>query len=125
MNPFSNNQTTATQADPSIYEVWLSKTMVGATEFPVNGKNPFDVEFFPNPFERTINMKFTLDKSTELAYIITNSLGQIIEKTPNKRFEAGTHQLKTNIVAEKSADKVIVTVVFDNKYYFTKNLVRK
>lgn len=125
LNPFFNNQTTATQADPSIFEVWLSKTMVGVPEFPVNGTNPYEVEFFPNPFGQHISMKFTLDKSTELAYVITNSLGQIIEKTPNKRFEAGTHQLKTNIVADKSADKVIVTVVFDNKYYVTKNLVRK
>lgn len=125
LNPFSNNQTTATQADPSIFEVWLSKTMVGATEFPVNGKNPFEVEFFPNPFERTINMKFTLDKATEVSYIITNSLGQMLEKTVNNKYEAGNHHLKTNVVADKSADKVIVTVVFDNKYYVTKNLVRK
>lgn len=125
LNPFSNNQTNTTQADPSIYEVWLSKTMVGIPEFPVNGKNPFDVEFFPNPFDQHISMKFSLDKATEVSYIITNSLGQIIEKTPNKRFETGTHRLKTNIVGDKSADKVIVTVVFDNKYYVTKNLVRK
>ena len=125
LNPFSNNQTSTTAADNKIYEVWLIKTTVNTPEFQVNGKNPYDVEIFPNPIGSNVSMKFTLQNTTDVSYILVNNLGQIIEKSENKKFDPGTHQKKINIDSEKSTEKVILTVIFDNKYYVTKNLLKR
>jgi hypothetical protein len=125
LNPFSNNQTTTTSADNSIYEVWLTTTPLSTDEFEIDGKNPYDVIVFPNPFDNLFAVKFNVNQTVKASYFISNSLGQIVKKTSNQNFNTGENTLNIKIDEELSSGQYTITFVFDNKYYVTKKIVKK
>ncbi|HNV51062.1 MAG TPA: hypothetical protein PKH57_09025 [Bacteroidales bacterium] len=125
LNPFTYNQTNTTSADNTIYEVWLTTNPVSITEYEIDGNNPYQIEVFPNPFENDLIVKFNIKRSAKIFYFITNNLGQIIQKTDNKTYPDGNHELKINLYKRTSREILNLTVVFDNKYYVTKKLIRE
>jgi hypothetical protein len=124
LNPFSNNQTSATSADPSIYEVWLTANPISIKETSIDGKNPFDVDVFPNPFKTEFTVKFDLKNDTKVTYVVTNEHGQILEKSENKVFTAGENQIKLSFPAVTDKNELLLTIIFDNKFYVTKKLIK-
>lgn len=125
LNPFTYNQTNTTSADNTIYEVWLTTNPVSITEYEIDGNNPYQIEVFPNPFENDLIVKLNIKRSAKISYFITNNLGQIIQKTDNKTYPDGNHELKINLYKRTSREILNLTVVFDNKYYVTKKLIRE
>lgn len=89
LNPFANNQTNTTSADNTIYEVWLTVNPLSINEFKIDGKNPYQIEVFPNPFKNDFTVKFKMESSAKISYFLTNNLGQIIQKTDNKLYPNG------------------------------------
>lgn len=123
LNPFANNQTNLTSADNTIYEVWLTANPSSVTEFEINGNNPFDVLVSPNPFKDELNITFNLKDETEVSYFLTNASGQIVQTSENRNFSRGEHSIQIKV--RDQAQSLLLTVVFDNKYYVTRKLIRE
>lgn len=124
LNPFANNQTNTTSADNTIYEVWLTVNQLSINEFEIDGKNPYQIEVFPNPSKSDFTVKFKMDNSAKISYFITNNLGQIIQKTDNIPYPNGNNEIKINLSKPTSSEILFLTFVFDNKYYVTKKLIQ-
>lgn len=125
MHPFFNTQTNTTYADTTIYEVWLTATPQSIIEYPIDGTNPFAVSVYPNPFEETFKIQFTLDKSGTVNYLITNNLGQIVLQSEPSIFESGENTIVITIKNVDNVAPLYLVLVFDNKFYVTKKLIKK
>lgn len=125
LNPFMFNQTSTTSADNTIYEVWLTADPVSITEYEIDGSNPHQIELFPNPFENDVMVRFNLNNATNVSYFVTNNLGQIVLQSDNRTYPDGAHELQLNLSQSASNELLYLTVVFDNKYFTTKKLLRK
>jgi len=119
------NQTSTTSADNTIYEVWLTADPVSITEYEIDGSNPYQIELFPNPFENDVMVRFNLKDATNVSYFMTNNLGQIVLQSDNRNYPDGAHELQLNLSKSTSNELLYLTVVFDNKYFTTKKLLRK
>jgi hypothetical protein len=124
-NPFSNNQTNQTSADTTIFEVWLKINPVSINEHEIDGKNPFDIMVYPNPFENTFNVKFNTQNTVLASYFVTNTSGQVILKSENKGYDIGENTIEINMKNDTIAEQLYLTVIFDGKYYVTKKLIKK
>jgi hypothetical protein len=124
LNPFSSNQTNNTSADNTIYEVWLKTKTVSTNHPKIDGTNPYTIEIFPNPFESHFIMKFDIERAAKVSYFITNSLGQTILQMDNESYKRGANQIKINLSNSIQNEVLMLTVVFDNKYFITKPLIK-
>jgi len=125
LHPFFNVQTNTTYADTSIYEVWLTATPESINEYQIDGSNPYIVSVYPNPFEETFKILFSLEKPVNVNYLITNSLGQIVLQSEPSIFESGDHSIDVKIKKTVPVEPLFLILVFDNKYYVTKKLIKK
>ena len=123
LNPFSSNQTALTSADASVYEVRLTKNPM-ATDEVIDGRNPFQISVSPNPFSTEFKVTFNLDKTTKINWLLTDASGKIIRNGLSSTKAAGKQSFDVQL--EKSSEKfVVLTVIFDDKFYVTRKLLRK
>lgn len=125
LNPFSSNQTNRTSADNTVYEVWLTVNPLSINPGEIGGENPFDISVFPNPFENEFNVKFNLKSTVKAIYFLTNSSGQILIKSETKFFNETDITINVKVENENSAELLLFTIIFDDKYYVTKKLMMK
>lgn len=125
INPFSNNQTNLTSADNTIYEVWLTANPLSIYEYEIDGKNPYDITVYPNPFENNFNIKFNVNNSVNVNYFITNNLGQIVLKSESKTFANKENTIEIKMNNKNEGEQIFITLIFDDKYYVTKKLIQK
>jgi hypothetical protein len=122
INPFSNNQTSTTSADPTIYEVKLiyDPTLEVAT---LDGKNPFTMVVSPNPTKNgKIRIHFTLPYETSVDYFVTSTDGKIISE--GEIIDAKQGENSMNFELNKISNQlIIITFVFDNKFYISQKVV--
>lgn len=122
LNPFTNNQTTTTTADNVIYEVKLIKTPpLGVQE--INGKNPFSFNVFPNPTTNgKVKIEFDLPYTTTIDYFISSLDGKIIDEGEIDSTKEGHNTMNFEIdnVANQT---VIVTFIFDHKFYVSRKVI--
>lgn len=121
INPFSNNQTSSTNADPTIYEIWLKKNTNAVDNHSINGNNPYDFVLYPIPFKDQFKIQFNLKNNTSVSYFVCNSLGQIIKSSENTDFKNGEHFIDVSL--PENAQPLFITVVFDNKFYVHKKIM--
>lgn len=124
LNPFSTNQTSNTSADNAIYEVRLIRNDVTSIKPVVNGKNPYDIDIFPNPAEEMITVNFDLKEKTRIRYYVTNTIGQIIIQGDVQNTVQGKNELvlSFNNITNQT---LMLTFVFDDEYFVTKRVVLK
>jgi hypothetical protein len=123
LNPFSSNQTSVTSADTTIYEVWLIRNQTaGTNESAIDGKNPHDITVFPNPAKEKLNVRFNLNQPTDVAYFITNANGQIVKEETFKRPLNGEQNIRIQL-GDLAPQPLMLTFVFDDKYYVTRNII--
>lgn len=123
-NPFSANQTNLTNADNNIYEVWLTVSQVAVDEYVINGKNPYSISVFPNPFHNEFTLQFELDKPTTVDYIITDTSGKILKMSESTQYNTGENNIDVDLNYSET-QQLHITVIFDHKYYVTKRLIGK
>ena len=122
LNPFATNQTGTTSADPSIYAVWLIRKNPLSNSDMIDGKNPYDVIIYPNPYDHTFFIEFNLERPTGVSYFITNNLGQIIYKKVFAEKLTGAQKLSFTS-EDQTTQYIMVTFIFDDKYYVTKKII--
>ncbi|MBK6525500.1 MAG: hypothetical protein IPG07_08075 [Crocinitomicaceae bacterium] len=122
LNPFSNNQTTTTSADNTIYLVRLIyKDSLIVDEIP--GENKCEFELFPNPAKNKFNVQYDLNKETETRYVISSVNGEIIQEGIMLNQIIGTNIAEVKFEKKVAAEMVLVTLIFDDENYCTKRLI--
>lgn len=60
--------------------------------------NAFAIKAYPNPFNPSTTVQFTLSEATALRYQVVNMLGQVVqESTMFSNYDSGSHQLPINL----------------------------
>lgn len=124
VNPFAGNQTNTTSANATIYEVKLIRNPV-LTVQEINGKNPFSMNVIPNPTENGIvKINFNMPYLTTIDYFISTIDGKIIDDGEVETTKIGENQMNFEL-DNVSNQTVIVTFVFDNKFYVSQKVIVK
>ncbi len=124
LNPFTNNQTNTTIADPTIYAVRLVRNPnLSAPE--MEGKNPYSIKVYPNPASGKLTIELNDRGFSEANYYLTNSSGQIIMK--GKINSSHDRPSKSTIKIDKSlaSQTLFLTVTVDHKYYLFEKIIIK
>ncbi len=124
VNPFTTNQTATTSADNVIYEVKLIRTSpLGVHE--INGENPFSFTVYPNPTTNgKVRIEFDLPYATTIDYFISSIDGKIIDDGEIDSAKQG-HNAMNFEIDNVSNQTVIITFVFDNKFYVSRKVIVK
>jgi hypothetical protein len=123
-NPFSSNQTSLTQAESVIYEVKLTKNPdLGLPE--LNGSNPLSFGIFPNPIAQSnCALQFNLPYAGPVHYFLSSVDGKIIAEGDFKSAQAGSNH-ETLQIPEANTEMLLLTLVFDSKYFATQKVLRE
>ncbi len=122
-NPFSNNNTEVTEADPTIYRVKLifDKSL---NLDNIDGRNPYSFNVYPNPAKNHVFIDFNLDNAVDVDYFITNNIGQIVEQGTFENTIVGENSYKIKL-KEVSSQNLTITLSIDDVYYLTKKIVKQ
>jgi hypothetical protein len=121
-NPFSVNQTNTTSANATIYEVKLIRNEP-LNVHAIEGKNPFSMTISPNPTTSNIvKINFNMPYATTIDYFISSLDGKIISDGEIEDAAVGNNTMDFEL--DNPSDKiVIVTFIFDNKFYVSQKVV--
>ncbi|MDD2985333.1 hypothetical protein [Flavobacterium sp.] len=123
-SPFTSNQTGLTSADPTVYEVKLVYNPSLSIE-TLDGSSPFAFSVSPNPITQdTINLSFTIPYQADLEYIISNLEGKILEEGSINKLNLGNNEMRFTLT-ENQSKVLILTLVFDHKFYQSKKIIKK
>ena len=121
---FTDNQTSLTSADPTVYEVKLVYNPTLSHDL-IDGSNPFTFLVYPNPaINDTINVQFNLPYLAELEYIMSSVDGKILAEGIIDGLKTGNNEMNFNL-EEANTNVVILTFVFDHKFYLSKKIIKK
>lgn len=123
LNPFSNNITGTTSATTTIYEVHLTND-APTGEYIIEGDNPYDFQVFPNPAGNKININYYSEGRSFVEYFITNFTGQIVDQGEFGIKHKGNHSQSLSLSDAINSQILLVTLVFDNKYFVSKKLIK-
>lgn len=123
-SPFTTNQTNVTSADPTVYEVKLVYNPNLSIEI-LDGSSPFSFTVSPNPITQdTIYLSFTIPYQADLEYIISSLDGKIIEEGNINKLKLGANEMRFTLTEDQSK-VLILTLIFDHKFYQSQKIVRK
>ncbi|MFN8274740.1 MAG: hypothetical protein U0X58_07665 [Flavobacteriaceae bacterium] len=123
INAFSNNQTSATSADPTVYEVKLIYNP-NLSAPAIEGKNPFSFQISPNPTSNNaVRMQFNLPYVATLDYFVSSVDGKILDDGTITGIKVGNNAMNFNL-PNTDASMVIITLVLDNKFYASQKVIR-
>ncbi|MFN3939953.1 MAG: hypothetical protein ACK4IY_05160 [Chitinophagales bacterium] len=120
-NPFTMNQTGATSAGATIYEVQLIKSEPAVLQ-TLNGANPYDMLIYPNPAERKINVDFYLPHTVDIRYYFTTINGQHLQDGVLSNQAEGNNTVSFEL-QESNYSPVFLTFIFDDIYFVTKPVI--
>lgn len=121
---FTDNQSGLTSADPSIYEVKLVYNPTLSSE-SIDGSNPFKFSVYPNPTTGdSIQVDFNAPYQAKLEYIVSSIDGKIISEGEIMDFRVGKNSMKFNLESPNNK-MVILTFIFDQKYFNSKKIIKK
>lgn len=121
-NPFTNNNTGVTSAHPVIYEVWLINNPL-SVQPPLDGKNPLELQVFPNPAESDFKLRINLPYKGNMDVLITDINGRIVAKRSLFAMPAGLQVVPMNNGVNLPAGVYQVNVVFDGRFCARERLV--
>ncbi|HPW97326.1 MAG TPA: hypothetical protein PK218_02065 [Flavobacterium sp.] len=123
-NPFTSNQTGTTSANATIYEVKLIR-QPNLSVYEINGKNPFSMKVVPNPsVNGKLKINFFMDYVTSIDYFVSTMDGKIIADGEISDTSIGENTMNFEI-DEVSNQTVVVTFIFDNKFYVSQKVLVK
>jgi hypothetical protein len=122
LNPFANNQTNTTSADPSIFAVYLYKDIVSSAQ-AIEGKSPYRVKIISNPSKDLIKVAVAGKESGEIRYFLNDLQGKIVSEGSIQTSGSGYQTYEIPIDAEVKPQMFSLILIFENKYYFTEKVV--
>lgn len=121
-NPFSNNQTNQTQADPSIYEVRLIKNKQnGITK--LDGSNPFTLIVAPNPVKNVINVQLSniqnhSNNIENISYFLISNEGKIVQSG-----EESNSSFKIHLNKKIAHQQLMLQICINNQYFVNEKII--
>jgi hypothetical protein len=124
LNPFASNQTNTTSADPTIYSVSLIKSKP-VSVYSIDGSNPleFDVSF--HQVQNQIRITYYLPFPGKTFYFLTSLDGRMIRQGELEFQKKGENSATIEVDGNETTQALILSLVFDNRYYATKKLFMK
>jgi hypothetical protein len=122
-NPFTNNNTGVTEADPTIYRVKLIYDNSLKLD-EIDGKNPHSFTVYPNPAKNKIDVDFELDKSAKVDYFITSVTGEIVMEGTFENTTSGANSYNIKL-KDIPAQPLMITLSIDNVFYLTKKIIKE
>lgn len=123
-NPFSVNNTSTTSANATVYEVKLIKNLPLGVQ-PIEGKNPFSMTVSPNPTDSsTVRINFKMAYATNIDYFVSTMEGKIVLDGEIEDTTQGENSMNFELDGI-SNQTVIITFIFDNKFYVSKKVIVK
>ncbi len=124
ISAFTDNQTDLTSADPTVYEVKLVYNPTLSHDL-IDGSNPFTFSVYPNPaVNDTINVQFSIPYQAELEYLMSSVDGKILSEGVIEGLNIGINEMNFNL-EEANTNIVILTFIFDHKFYNSKKIIKK
>lgn len=123
LNPFNINRSNITTASNVIYAVTLIRNKQETGDQPIDGINPYDISVYPNPADNSIIVKFDLGNKTKVHFYMTNSLGQLVKQDQNVNNSAGVNTITINL-DDVQSQVLMITFVFDDKFFVTKKVIK-
>lgn len=123
-NPFSVNNTGTTSANATIYEVKLIRN-TPLNVYPIEGENPFTMTVSPNPTDSsTVRVHFKMAYATNIDYFVSSLDGKIITDGEIEDAQQGDNSMNFELdgIANQT---VIITFIFDNKFYVSQKVIVK
>jgi len=121
LNPFANNQTTTTSADPTIYSVFLVKSKP-VNVYAIDGSNPLAFEVSFHQVQNQIRVTYDLPYTGKTFYFLTSLDGRMIGQGELEFQNRGENRATIEIDGNVKTQTLILSLVFDNRYYATKKL---
>lgn len=122
LNPFTNNQSSTTSASPTVYEVKLINTTL-SNHNVIDGSNPFKFSVSPNPTRnKEVQLTFTLPYESSIEYLVTSIDGKLLENGEISNITSGKNVLLFDLEVKQS-QTVIMTLIFDGKYYASQKVI--
>ena len=131
LNPFANNQTHTTYADSTIYAVRIINNSSSDDDdddppvgvFKIDGSNPYDISVSPNPASGVITISYELEKPVTSQYFIVNARGQLIQSGTLQSDQSGLISQTIDLDQSTETQMLFLTVVFDNRYFVSRNVL--
>ncbi|VXB52440.1 conserved hypothetical protein [Flavobacterium sp. 9AF] len=121
---FTDNQTNLTSADPTVYEVKLILNQ-NLNSNAIDGTNPFSFSVFPNPaINDRVKINFTIPYVSDLEYIISSIDGKILSEGTIEDIKTGFNEMNFSL-DEVNQETVVLTFIFDRKYFESKKIILK
>ncbi len=124
LNPFGSNQTNNTNADNTIYEVYLIKSNTNTVEH-INGSNPYDVNIYPMPASADLFIKPGKNSYNKANYFITDVSGKVVQSGGWDKADITTGDYHIKLGQQPSSSLLYITIVFDNIFFTTKEVMTK
>jgi len=125
LNPFMNNVTNTTSADPTIYRVKLIRETADGV-WAINGVNPFDLNVYPNPATFEIVMDLNMAVQSDIYYFIAGIDGRIMQEGTLGSMQQSAESSHTIKLSDSIKPQVLIlTVVVDGKYYLIRKIIKK
>ncbi|MDO8896527.1 MAG: hypothetical protein Q7V19_02670, partial [Bacteroidales bacterium] len=122
LNPFANNQTNTTSADPSLFAVYMYKDVVSAVQ-AIDGSSPYRIKILLNPVQSFINIAVAGKEAAEIRYFLNDMQGKIILQGMIEPTAAGFQTYRIAFNKDIKPQIMSLTLVFDNKYYHTEKVI--
>jgi len=122
LNPFSNNTTTSTSADNTVYEVVLIRnTQSGSIK--IDGSNPYTISVSPNPATTNLQVEFYLNKKVDVQYFLHDAKGNVLKEATINNLKIGKNKHNIPIPDNITGQLVYITFVFEGKFYTNKKVI--
>lgn len=121
-NPFTNNITSTTTADTTVYQVWLIKTNLQSYT-PVEAQETFSFEIHPNPASSQATISMYLKTPSTLSYLLSDLQGNLLKEELLGKSLIGkfTHTLVFD--EDWAQGTMLLTLVLNHKHFKTEKLV--
>lgn len=125
-NPFTGNQTATTSASGTLYKVELINNHAGNPESVVDGHNPFTFTVYPNPTEQDVMVQFDLKKTVNVRYQLSSVDGRLLSEGKITDVRNGNNSCRISPSWNSAgAQQMMLTLIFDDIYFVTKQITHK
>lgn len=121
LNPFSSNNLSQTNADPTIYKVYLLTSPFAYVK-EIDGMHPYKAEVYPNPADGAVKIAYHTDELVQVEYHLTDINGRLLRSINLGDRRPGEH-IEEISLPDSEGGYIMLNLIFDGKYFVSKRIV--